>query len=90
MYLFELYTQTNLLSDTVQFSVAQVLHFAPSCVNLYILPALKGAAASWENLGKWMQMTGTIETKWIYPQTALFLIIILHTGMGGLVDFCNF
>lgn len=52
MYLFELYTQTNLLSDTVQFSVAQVLHFAPSCINLYILPALKGAAASWENVGK--------------------------------------
>lgn len=37
-----------------------------------------------------MQMTGTIETKGIYPQIALFLIIILHTGMSGLVDFCNF
>lgn len=52
MYLFELYTQTNLLTDTMQFSVAQVLHFAPSCINLYILPALKGAAAPWENVAK--------------------------------------
>lgn len=31
-----------------------------------------------------MQTTGTIETKGIYPEVALFLIIILHMGVGWL------
>lgn len=52
MHLFKLYTQNNLMSDNVQFSVTQVLDFAPSCVILYILPALEGVAAPWGNVAK--------------------------------------